>query len=81
MKIRIKLFAAARELSEGGDLELEVANGIVVRDMKIQISGNHPGLSELILRSAVSINREFATDESVIHENDEIALIPPVSGG
>lgn len=81
MKIQIKLFAAAREISDRGELELEVSDGLSVRDMKLKISAAHPGLSELILRSAVSINREFATDESLVHEKDEIALIPPVSGG
>ncbi len=81
MKIQIKLFAAAREISERGELELEVAEGLSVKDMKLKISAEHPKLSELILRSAVSLNREFATDESVVHEKDEIALIPPVSGG
>lgn len=81
MKIQIKLFAAAREISDRGELELEVSDGISVRDMKLKISAEHPGLNELILRSAVSLNREFATDESLVHENDEIALIPPVSGG
>ena len=81
MKIQIKLFAAAREINKRGELELEVADGMSVRDMKLRISADHPSLSELILRSAVSLNREFATDESVIHENDEIAIIPPVSGG
>lgn len=81
MKIRIKLFAAARELSDTGEIGLEVADGILVKDMKQQISNAYPSMSELILRSAVSLNREFATDQSVVRENDEIALIPPVSGG
>ncbi|MDG1511529.1 MAG: MoaD/ThiS family protein [Mariniblastus sp.] len=81
MKIRIKLFAAARELSDTGEIGLEVADGILVKDMKQQISNAYPSMSELILRSAVSLNREFATDQSVVQENDEIALIPPVSGG
>lgn len=81
MKIQIKLFAAAREIGDRGELELEVSDGISVRELKLKISAEHPGLSELILRSAVSVNREFATDESLVHEKDEIALIPPVSGG
>ena len=81
MKIQIKLFAAARELSDNGEIGLEVADGILVKDMKQEISNAYPKMSELILRSAVSVNREFATDESVVQENDEIALIPPVSGG
>lgn len=81
MKIQIKLFAAARELSDRGEIEMEVDDGIQVGELKIKISGKYPKLKDLILRSAVSLNREFATDDNVICEHDEIALIPPVSGG
>jgi molybdopterin converting factor small subunit len=81
MKIQIKLFAAARELSDRGEIEMEVDDGMQVGEMKIKISGEYPNLKDLILRSAVSLNREFATDDYVICEHDEIALIPPVSGG
>jgi molybdopterin converting factor small subunit len=81
MKIQIKLFAAARELSDRGEIEMEVDDGMQVGEMKIKISGEYPNLKDLILRSAVSLNREFATDDNVICEHDEIALIPPVSGG
>ncbi|MDA7905259.1 MoaD/ThiS family protein [bacterium] len=81
MKIQIKLFAAAREISDRGEIELEVADDISVGDLKKFVSREYPKMKDLILRSAVSLNREFSTDECVVHVNDEIALIPPVSGG
>ncbi|MGB1931072.1 MAG: MoaD/ThiS family protein [Mariniblastus sp.] len=81
MNIKIKLFAAAREMNDTGELTLDVPVGCVVKEMKRRVSDDYPNMSELIMRSAVSLNREFATDESVVCEGDEIALIPPVSGG
>jgi len=81
MNIKIKLFAAAREINGTGELALDVPVGCIVKEMKRIVSDDYPNLSELIMRSAVSLNHEFATDESVVNEGDEIALIPPVSGG
>jgi molybdopterin converting factor small subunit len=41
----------------------------------------YPGLKEAMETVVISINREFAFDESVVPENAEVAMFPPVSGG
>jgi molybdopterin synthase sulfur carrier subunit len=80
MKCRIKAFGISREIIGSKILEMELPEGYPVSDFKKDLFLKYPAL--LDLRSLyVAVNNEYASEESVLREGDEIALIPPVSGG
>ena len=80
MKCRIKTFGISREIIGSKQLEMDVPEGYPVADFKNDLFKKYPALAEL--RSLyIAVNNEYAEDQSVLREGDEIALIPPVSGG
>ena len=76
--IKVKLFGIAKEIVSSSFYEID--GGITVGDLKVKLSNDFPSFSDL--RSfLVAINDEYAYDQEVIKESDEVAIIPPVSGG
>ncbi|HVP28620.1 MAG TPA: molybdenum cofactor biosynthesis protein MoaE [Myxococcota bacterium] len=80
MPIRVRLFGAAREAVGSREIELALAPGARVADVKAALRA-HPALAALCARAAVSVNREVAADDVRLAADDELALLPPVSGG
>jgi molybdopterin converting factor subunit 1 len=77
VKIRVRLFAALREQAGTGNVELELPDGAHVGDVwaALALGGEEP-------RSlAFARNRAYADREDALSDGDEVALIPPVSGG
>ena len=76
MKVRVRLFAGLRERAGAGELELELPDGAVVGDVwpALSLDGEPPGL--LFAR-----NREYSERQAPLMDGDEVAVIPPVSGG
>lgn len=80
MKCRIKAFGISREIIGSKILEMELPEGYPVADFKKDLFKKYPTLVEL--RSLyIAVNNEYAEEKAVLREGDEIALIPPVSGG
>ena len=80
MKCRIKAFGISREIVGGRFLDWEMPDGSTVSDLKDDLFKKYPSFSEL--RSVyIAINNEYADEHVTLKEGDEIALIPPVSGG
>lgn len=75
----VALFARARDLAAAPSLV--VASARTVADLRRELVALSPALSELVSVSRVAVNHEFAADEQELREGDELALIPPVSGG
>ncbi|MBV8942153.1 MAG: MoaD/ThiS family protein, partial [Solirubrobacterales bacterium] len=76
MVVRVRLFAALRERAGSDELELELPDGALVADALDRI-GNVTG----DLKAVMAVNREYAGPGTALHAGDELALIPPVSGG
>ncbi|HUG55613.1 MAG TPA: MoaD family protein [Candidatus Limnocylindrales bacterium] len=80
MKVRVRLFASYREAAGVGRLGIDLPAGATVRDAIAAVLREHPlvpaGRSVVIAR-----NQEYASLEDALADGDEIALIPPVSGG
>jgi len=74
--VRVRLFAALRERAGTDRLELELPDGARVADALAAVDGLAEGLP-LVL----AVNREYAARDQVLHESDELAVVPPVSGG
>ena len=81
MKIRIALFAAAKELVGSNFVDLSLPEPATVRDLKHALVDSYPDLVSLISKSVFSVDHEYANDEQVLCGGSEVGLIPPVSGG
>jgi MoaE-MoaD fusion protein len=82
MRVQVKLFAVLREAAGRDSLELELPDGATIGDA-LEAVGREPGLEELMGRLPVraALNREYAPEQASLAAGDELALIPPVSGG
>jgi len=75
----IKTFGIARDILGGKTVQIEV-EGSSVSDLRKHLLSHYPALVEL--RSVfIAVNQQYAEDNRLLNETDEIALIPPVSGG
>ena len=81
MTINIKLFAILRDKAGVSDLPLDLPQSATVSDAIETFLARHPGLTPFANRIACAVNLERAAPDQVLHENDELALLPPVSGG
>jgi molybdopterin converting factor subunit 1 len=82
MIVRIRLFAQLRERAGADSIEAELAEGATVADALREL-GARPPLGELLARLPVrmAVNRELVGVETALRASDELALLPPVSGG
>ncbi len=76
MQVRVALFAGLRERAGSAQLALELPDGASVADALARLSGLTEGVSVVL-----AVNREYANDTDILQAGDEVALIPPVSGG
>jgi len=76
MLVRIRLFAMLRERAGTNELELELPEGARVRDALAAVESLAAGLPLVM-----AVNREYASEDALLTAGDELALIPPVSGG
>jgi MoaE-MoaD fusion protein len=79
MSVRVLFFAALREKIGRADRVMELAAGSTVRDLVRELEQD---CREIVgARYMIAINRQYAEPATALREGDEVALIPPVSGG
>jgi molybdopterin converting factor subunit 1 len=76
MEVEIRLFAILRERAGASRMTIELPDGARVRDALEELSGLADGLPLVM-----AVNREYAAEDTPLVPGDELALIPPVSGG
>jgi len=81
VRVTIKLFARLREIAGAGKLERELIDGATVGELLAALRAEFPRLADVTARIITSVNQEFATLDRPLHDGDEVALFPPVSGG
>ena len=79
--IEVLLFGAAADKAGTRKVSLEVDNAMTLREIWPLLADEHPGLSPMRDTLAFAVNGEYATMEDVVGPNDEVAVLPPVSGG
>jgi molybdopterin converting factor subunit 1 len=79
--VRVCLFARARDLAGTDTVTVILPVGATVADLRRLLAVEQPRLAELLTRSALAINQEFAGDPAMVPTGAEVALVPPVSGG
>ena len=80
MTITVKLFALLRDQAGVPELKLEVPEGARVSDAAEHLKSKLKS-PDALRSAAFAVNREYASLTTVLQEGDELAVIPPVSGG
>jgi MoaE-MoaD fusion protein len=76
MEVTVRLFAMLRERAGASELTLELPEGARVRDALAELAELRADIPVVM-----AVNREYAAEDQVLDQGDELALVPPVSGG
>jgi molybdopterin converting factor subunit 1 len=79
--VRVRLFAALREAVGRRELELELPAGATPEEAWRRLVDAHPALTERRGSLAAAVNRSYAPFHTPLADGDEVAFVPPVSGG
>ena len=81
MRVRILVFGVLKEIFAETSAAVELPEGARVRDLLEKFRGSFEGRDALWGALAIAVNREYVSVDHTLHEGDEVALLPPVSGG
>lgn len=80
MQVEVLAFGIAKDIIGSSAIEFEIAPGDNIEELKSKLIREFPGFEKL--RSfSLAVNQEYQEDDFLLSEKDEIAIIPPVSGG
>jgi molybdopterin synthase sulfur carrier subunit len=82
--LKVKPFAILREIMGKEQITLQLTRkdeGTTVADLRVRILELYPAISAQRIKMAIAINAKMANEKSIINDFDEIALLPPISGG
>lgn len=80
MKVKILAFGISKDILGASSIEIELEQQATVEALKDKLLSDYQNFKELT-SLMIAVNSEYAAKDKVLNENDEIALIPPVSGG
>jgi molybdopterin converting factor subunit 1 len=81
MKVRVKLFAVAKELAGCNELTIDLPEDATVSNLRAAVVQASPTLARILPHALWSVGATYASETTPLNEQSEIALIPPVSGG
>lgn len=80
MKINLKIFGIAKDLVGSPLLSVELDEGTTVTQLKDKLQNDFDGMKQMP-NYMVAINGEYADEDRVVLHSEEVAIIPPTSGG
>jgi molybdopterin converting factor small subunit len=80
MKINLIAFGIAKDILQSKQLEFELADGDTIYSLKEKLFQQYPDFSKLKSLS-FAVGENYQEDSYALHDQDEIVIIPPVSGG
>ena len=81
MKVKVKFFALLRERAGAGEIIREMKEGGTVGDLWEELRKDYSKLAPVEMRLLYAVNRNYVRPDHILKENDEVAFVPPVSGG
>jgi len=81
MKVSVRLFAGLHDLVGRREVELELVDGATVADLREQLASQYPAVVPLMNTLVCAVDEEYVPNEHRLSAGDQVALIPPVSGG
>ena len=81
--ITVKFFASLKAIAEKEEEQIEVQSSISMDQLSDIMSKTSPRIGDIIRdnKIMISVNQEMADADTVIHDGDEVAFLPPFSGG
>lgn len=80
MRVSILAFGIAKDIFGAAAIEVDLPADASAGDLKTSLEGKYPRLKQL-KSYLLAVNNEYAADDLLLNKRDEIAVIPPVSGG
>ena len=80
MKIRLRAFGITKDILSAKELDYDLHESKNIIGLRIQLSKDYPEFN-MLSSIRFAINETYVSDEAVLKDNDEVILIPPVSGG
>ena len=81
MRVTVRLFARLRDLAGTGELVREVPETSTVQTVWRSLVAEMPTLGEYERTMSVAVNADYSRMSAAVHDGDEVAFLPPVSGG
>ena len=81
MRVTVRLFARLRDIAGASEMELEVPEGATAQHVWDALAARHPELGAYLTVSSCAVNEEYAAFATPLGDGDEVAFLPPVSGG
>ena len=81
MRVEVRLFAQLRDKTGAGDIPVDVNDGATVADVWRSLVGSHPALAAFESSVSCAVNATYAKKHTRVNAGDEVAFLPPVSGG
>ena len=81
MRITVRLFARLRDIAGTPDLTQDMPAGATAADLWRALVGRFPEMARYDSSISTAVNADYAKMSTVLADNDEVAFLPPVSGG
>jgi molybdopterin synthase catalytic subunit len=81
MTVIVKLFAVLRDRAGTPEIRIDLPASATVATARDALAERHPTLRDMLPRVAWAVNQAYVPIETVLSDGDELAAIPPVSGG
>jgi molybdopterin converting factor subunit 1 len=81
MRVTVRLFARLRDLAGAGELVRDVAGPATVKTVWQELVAEMPALRDYERTMSVAVNADYSKMSAPVNDGDEVAFLPPVSGG
>jgi molybdopterin converting factor subunit 1 len=81
VRVTVRLFARLRDIAGAAELSRDLSPGTTVGDLWRQLAGEFPAFAGYERSISSAVNADYAKMDRVVGDGDEVAFLPPVSGG
>ncbi len=81
MRVRVLFFGILKDIVGKAADEIDLPEGASVREVLARYESQTPGLKDSLRSVAIAVNQQYASPDTKLRPDDEVALLPPVSGG
>jgi molybdopterin synthase catalytic subunit len=80
-EVNVRLFAGLHDMIGKRDIVLDLPSGATIGDLRDRLGEEYPIVQPFLTTLVCAVDEEYVPSEHVLREGDDVALIPPISGG